>query len=1139
MAFESVGLVEDALAIYDELEAGLDFTISNNNAILGDMAQQRNQLVRFANPVNGVSGEPTQNDTPISPLKSPSNMDQHVFRRHIVSSTISLFDFHTYIFTRQRLLIYRLGEFEPLDSSTTSIAKLPASAEKQLVHVAEVCRRTVSYISSNTRTLREELRATTETLHEQHYNELVQSLAASWAYTTSTKLLDETAIPLGSIKNASPQANGTTGHLTEAGRRSALVALSSAASPRGSSIVHEHLSVTSPTEASGVKTGTPGSGPSELAASRLELCLLQRRSLETMATLRGWQSGWKTYDLIKTNANNDQELPKPQGEGTDGISAVLDSTLDADGKNVLTTAKMFRERYSVLTSVAIRYAILGNRLSAAENLFGDLALSKYQDGDCTGAAQIFSKLVPKYMTNRWSSIEVKVLQVYADCLRRLNRRDEYIRTTLCLLRKYATMGMDLPSDTGRQKDDHATPKLEQVAASFSELVDFSLQAQRPYRAPLGELFVNLEFDRHIQHLEDEDGFGVNVGFSSLLNEEVVVERTKLRLVNARDPSQEILLESSKPLRVSACTLRALVATHTSAWGLFNVRQITTELGNMHFTHEFEPTQKPLSATITGTSTAKSGDTAGVQLLLYQRWKSLDVQISAYPDVHVDKPRSFEIRLGTGSIEYDNITLRFKPATAGLRLQTAKLEAIEPDLNLSINGHSVNVQTKSNETIRLKLPYSLDVSQLDLTVKVEVACSKGEEVFTFFFEEEVAVDLHLDVDVNDTFKPESLFSQFSVRTTSDDPLLVKSIAASGSEVYSVTPLDFNTSQPVFDKQSVCLTCKIDHTIDGTSSETRTTSNSLEMKVDYFPWATVVSNRIRELFEKDLADSNYSSFHRLLVPVMTRSLIDTVSSRALEDSLLLGEAEIPSFAAIGWDKYLAVFPGNSQSRLREWLHSWHSAHQRAALNSDTVPENEMRSITVPVDIPTVQVLASASFTIDSDIKASRSLPPIAFVGEPLSVKLNISVTHHWSADSSSHHPETRLTYNIPESPDWIIAGTSSATFVATDANPSSFPLMLIPLVPGALFFPHVEVQLAASKDTAAAPEAHAKGRYACETDFESAAETVLVLHPPGDADYSVHDPVTTPHLGGPVVGLGVKLGHPSIDETQERAITDEHT
>ncbi|KAG8623774.1 hypothetical protein KVT40_008750 [Elsinoe batatas] len=1170
--FESVGLVEDALAIYDELAAGLDTTTNDNTAFLGDMSSLRRELVNLSS--LGGDTEPDAHSRILDLLDSPLDISRKDYRNLIVSSTISLFDFHTYIFARQRLLIYRLGSFEPQDEPPPS-ARTPQSAvtekpdkiksDEQLLHVAEVCKRASAFISSNTRTLRKEMETTSALINQSRYEAVVQSVAASWAYTTSDKVLAETSVSLIYAPPGMPDTPSDAGFNFAQGansyptRRSSLITVPSA-TPKSSVVVYENDSYALSTESGPVKPANAGSGLAELAASRGELCLLQRRFLEALALKKDWRAGWAAFGKTSTQG----ELIAPEvGESakTDHLAFLNSEILDA-----LKSVDDFRVAYENVTDLAIRHLMLGSRISMVENLLGDLALMKYQAGDYTGAAQIFQKLVAKYTGNNWSDIEARMLHVYTKCLKILNRKDEYIRISLGLLRRNRGLQNDLPSSTIEGNDE---------ALSLQQLVEFSKDSSSPFKAAFEDLFGDLEIDLEIKHFEDKDGFSLGLNFSNTVDEAITIDTVKLKLISTSAPVPELILSTAGPVQVLGGRTQVQLGSSACTLGLFSVQQVVVDMGKLQFIHNYEPKQKQNPFVFAERAMSKTKiDPVGPLVMVYPRGEALDVEIDLCPEVNIDRQRSVHLKVRTGQVEFDDIAIKLKPATAGLRLKSANATLIESNgSKLEIDStNSINVTAAPDTCLTINIPYMLETSPTELQIKTEVNCNRRGESSTFYFEDHISTDLLLDVDVNNIFKPDELFSRFSVRTTNGYPLIVQSANIQGSKDYDVKALPCPADTPIFDRQPVSLACKIRKNQDGISDRN---ASALELNISYCSLALVVSKTLIEALHAALKGSDLSSFRSLLRYIFERLLVEQLTTKALEDTILLQSFQLPAYDTLGWNLFLPVLPSSIRPQAQSFLETFHTNHTSISITTTSLPTSLRRTLTIPVDIPTISLLATARLTLPSTSPSPR-LPPLAIVGQPLPTTLTISYTTTWSLTPPP--PTQTLVFTIPDLPEsWLLAGPSTATFTARPNTPVTFSLLLIPLVPGTLTLPNVEVHLSRPLDRAndnqtgsdggdadtplptpvsAAPSSTssvrtvldttlhsprsgisprtggrsvpnsaispgAEGGYACETNYESVGQTVLVVRPPGGVEVGVVEGVSTSYTGGGgdgVVGAG---------------------
>jgi len=131
MAFESVGLLEDALAGYDELALGLENSVRNQNT--SNSSGEATSFLEFTAQLQerlnleAVVRNPSNFDTP--PLIQHLAISSQYYRELIASNNISVFDFRRYIFSRQMTVLLLLAGIRP---SLDGAAKIQATASKTI-----------------------------------------------------------------------------------------------------------------------------------------------------------------------------------------------------------------------------------------------------------------------------------------------------------------------------------------------------------------------------------------------------------------------------------------------------------------------------------------------------------------------------------------------------------------------------------------------------------------------------------------------------------------------------------------------------------------------------------------------------------------------------------------------------------------------------------------------------------------------------------------------------------------------------------------------------------------------------------------------------------------------------------------------
>jgi hypothetical protein len=154
-------------------------------------------------------------------------------------------------------------------------------------------------------------------------------------------------------------------------------------------------------------------------------------------------------------------------------------------------------------------------------------------------------------------------------------------------------------------------------------------------------------------------------------------------------------------------------------------------------------------------------------------------------------------------------------------------------------------------------------------------------------------------------------------------------------------------------------------------------------------------------------------------------------------------------------------------------------------------------ITVAIPQTHILHTASFSLTSPT-TNTSHSAIATVGQPILTTLRISHTRRWAQPSSlvsaaalsSPTDPIDFVYTIDAHPEtWLIAGQRRAHFTATEDEILEWGIMLIPLRPGNVLLPNVEIRpiVGEKKGKEGAQEEILN----CETDFLGYGECVVVV------------------------------------------------
>jgi hypothetical protein len=151
-----------------------------------------------------------------------------------------------------------------------------------------------------------------------------------------------------------------------------------------------------------------------------------------------------------------------------------------------------------------------------------------------------------------------MLKMHARCLKKLNRKDEYVRTVLDLLAKSAASRMALKASSKRAiaNETSDTPRDwlddDKVDTSdvFHELINYSQQLPYDVTVQMPKYFGDISVEPYVRHYDAKDGFQLRLQFRHLLEDEIEIKAAKIHLVSATSAqAKDIWLEETGPIQL--------------------------------------------------------------------------------------------------------------------------------------------------------------------------------------------------------------------------------------------------------------------------------------------------------------------------------------------------------------------------------------------------------------------------------------------------------------------------------------------------------------------------------------------------------------------------------------------------------------
>ena len=535
--FESVGLVEDALVGYDELNVGLDSVIheqaatsspeSHGGAMLSYTEELKKVAAKALADASGEDGDGDGQAEDLQSLETTKDRSEDIiiistkkaYRDMILANKVSVFDFRCYIFARQISLLLRLGNAwstreelmaklkDQQDSILHGVAPLaPMSGHgaepENLSMLAEICKRTLEFIPAISQVMRQDIAsAVTTDMSAERTNadslsldpvlaETVDNLVSSFAFSVAQQILAQTstrALPI-------PPTTIMPGEGQEP--KSSIPEPKTMMHPARSSSLHTHPASRPPPSpgvfpgpgrrASVPDTDTQNSkfikmGLEELAARRAELYLLSRSILDGLGRKRGWSNGWDEAPIVGESGVDDMDEVSLEDAPASPESMVASrgTSPSASGveSQILRTATdntdEFYRLYEILTDKALQHYAVATHDHAVKTCLADLAVLKVHLKEYRVAAVYFDQATPFFGENGWSSLELSMLVMYSQCLSELQAKDDYIRVALKLLVKACAANME---------------KLNEKSALLLGRRRMAVSSMSPLQGVVGKLF---------------------------------------------------------------------------------------------------------------------------------------------------------------------------------------------------------------------------------------------------------------------------------------------------------------------------------------------------------------------------------------------------------------------------------------------------------------------------------------------------------------------------------------------------------------------------------------------------------------------------------------------------------------------------
>jgi hypothetical protein len=171
---------------------------------------------------------------------------------------------------------------------------------------------------------------------------------------------------------------------------------------------------------------------------------------------------------------------------------------------------------------------------------------------------------------QWSLIETEMLLVHAECLRMLNRKDDFVRMLLGLLAKAVSTKTSSTAASRAMENVDIEGYEIQGERLLKALTDVAGQLPYEITVQMSTYFQSITLEPYIRHHAGKEGFQLRVKFRSIFEDTLRLDRATVVLTSSDNSIGELVLESEGPITVSKGTVTLTVASPVS-------QQITSHL----------------------------------------------------------------------------------------------------------------------------------------------------------------------------------------------------------------------------------------------------------------------------------------------------------------------------------------------------------------------------------------------------------------------------------------------------------------------------------------------------------------------------------------------------------------------------------
>lgn len=827
----------------------------------------------------------------------------------------------------------------------------------------------------------------------------------------------------------------------------------------------------------------------EILEFKGELKMFQRSKIVRIALSKGYRLDGPELVLQDISLDDCTEV-KPATLTNLSYKPVLEA---------LKSEEIFHNWFEAITEQIIQDMVFCGRSKTIDLLSIDLVLLNYQKGNYQESLNVLQDSYEFFILNGWNFMGGFLLEVYLDCIEKLNGSDhEHI--TMTNLRLLSTLIDNCKSRSQIGINNYRMIKTtESISKLYSNILASSLKLDTLLDYPLDNLFkVSIIPFFHADQSTTLDKYFLEFEFTNLFQIDFNFKTIEFQLVNNDLDELFFVGEDVQILKQVNQTFR--LVTNTFKLGYFKPLRLTVKVNeNLEFLKEYDCVDDPAldENTTVVHQAANSAQVMDSASILPSTIKSKQDYIYFYQDLsklYLELSPSRTIQLGT-----NELTLAIHNGENDIENISVQLTAVTEGLHLELENSTFQFdRADTNEIKEISFPYRYHSDNKLLELEVTLQYISNGEKYSFWQRIEVDTTLTISVSVQDLFKNSFIYSKFQVGTSNPKlPIRVMDNKLStANSHYSIShPCCGTPSLVAFGEQPASFFYKI----IPDSGYSMVSTDTLELKIEY-------SNLIDECYHflklqilpelKELGLERYWFIFQNLVGKKVKFDLNNYGIKQFIK--ILNGVELGLLLKLLFLRH--VEKKEEQDKLVQLMDS--VLADKVYIQPEPFPIPRILHISVPV--PILRYLQILEFHYDRQ--------PQYIVGEPIPMRLKVETIQKWHesdslpdnmngdvsvlAESSPErvngHVEVdggvkeKFLMFIQNDDNWLVSGFKKYNFDSVkghrESNAFEVDLVLIPLNVGKLILPKVIIKVAGSEN---------EDDSSMDIEFKNGLESVLVV------------------------------------------------